>query len=102
MCVCDHVVFVGGRKKSEGGHECSMYRLCIYTGAVFFHVLLKFKMGMPVTTSTTTPLCAYMLRIHSAVILVPAINSLKMKQMIVFFCFAVVERLHAELISKYH
>ena len=29
-----------------------------------------------------------------------AIDSLKMKQMVDFFCFAVVERLQAELITK--
>ena len=46
------------------------------------------------------PLRVYMLRIYSAVILVRAVNSLKMKQMLDFFvCFAVVERLRAELIS---
>ena len=36
-----------------------------------------------------------------AVILVLAINSLKMKQMIDFFGFAIVERLRVELISNY-
>ena len=42
-----------------------------------------------------------MLRIYSAVILVLASNSLQMKQMVDFFvCFAVVERLRAELTLK--
>ena len=42
-----------------------------------------------------------MLGTDSAVILVLAINSLEIKQMVVFlFCFAVVERLHAEMILK--
>ena len=50
----------------------------------------------------TIPLRVHMLRINSVVILVLTINSLKMKQMIDFFCFAVVERLRAELISKYY
>ena len=26
-CVCDHAVFVGGRKKFVGGHQCSMHPL---------------------------------------------------------------------------
>ena len=55
---------------------------------------------MPAVSSMTTPLRVCMLRIYSAVILVLAITSLKMKQMVDFFCFAVVERLRAELISK--
>ena len=39
--------------------------------------------------------------IYSAVIFVLAIHSLKMKQNVeLFFCFAVVEQLSAELISK--
>ena len=55
---------------------------------------------MPAVSSTTTPLRVYVLRIYSAAILVLAINSRKMKEMVDFFCFAVVERLRAELISK--
>ena len=47
-----------------------------------------------------TTLRAHMLTIYNVVILVLTINSLKMKQMVDFFCFAVVERLQAELISK--
>ena len=38
--------------------------------------------------------------IYSVVILVLAIHSLKMKQNVEVFCFAVVEQLSAELISK--
>ena len=41
-----------------------------------------------------------MLRIYGAVILLLALNSLKMKQIVVFF--AAVEQLSAELISKLH
>ena len=74
--------------------------ICIYTGAVFFHVFLKFKRGMPAVSSMTTPLRVHMLWIYSVVILVLTITSLKTKQMIDFFCSAVVERLRAELISK--
>ena len=48
----------------------------------------------------TASLRVHMLRIYSVVILVLTIKSLKMKQMVVFFCFAVVERLRAELIPK--
>ena len=66
----------------------------------FFHVSLKFKRGTPAVSSMTSPLRVCMLRIYSAVILALAINSLKIKQMVNFFCFAVVERLRAELISK--
>ena len=73
---------------------------CIYNGTFFLHVFLKFKRGMPAVSSMTTPLLVHMLRSYRAVILVLAINSLKIKQMIDFFCFAVVERLRAELISK--
>ena len=72
-----------------------------YTGAVFFHVFLKFEKGMPAVSSMTTPLRVYMLQIYSAVILVLAINSLKMKQMVDLFCFAVVKRSRDELIPKY-
>ena len=59
----------------------------IDTGAVFFHVFLKFKRGMPTVSSMTTPLRVCMLQIYSAVTLVLAINSLKMKQMVDFFLF---------------
>ena len=55
---------------------------------------------MPSVSSMTTPLRVYMLRIYSAAILMLAIFSRKMKEIIDFFCFAVVERLRAELISK--
>ena len=69
----------------------------------FFHVFLQFKSGMPAVSYTTTPLRVYMLRNYGAVILVLAINSLKMKQMIdVLFRFTVVEELRAELISKWY
>ena len=63
-------------------------------------MFLKFKRGTPVVSSMTTPLRVNMIRVYSAVIIVLAINSLNMKQMVDFFCFAVVERLRAELISK--
>ena len=53
---------------------------------------------MDVVSSVATPLRVYMLQTHSAVIIVLAINSLKMKQMVTFFCLAVVERLRAEMI----
>ena len=58
---------------------------CIYTGAAFFHVFLKFKRGMLVVSSMTTPLRKHMIRIYSVVILVLTIKSLKMKQMVDFF-----------------
>ena len=60
---------------------------CIYTGTVFFHVFLKFKRGMAAVCSMTTPMRVYRptLRIYSAVILVLAIGSLKMKQTFDFF-----------------
>ena len=73
---------------------------CIYTRAVFFHLFSKIKRGMAAVSSVATPLREYMLRTYSAVILVLAINSLKMKQMVDFFCFAVVERLRVGMISK--
>ena len=74
---------------------------CIYTGAVFCYVFLKFKMGMPPVCSMTTSLHEYnMLRNYSAVILALAINSLKMTQIVDFFCFAVVDRLCAKLMLK--
>ena len=59
---------------------------CIYTRAVFFHVFPKIKMGMAAVSSTATPLRVYMPRIYSAVILVLAINLLKMKQGFFLFC----------------
>ena len=58
---------------------------------------------MAAVSSVAPPLrvCRPMLRTDSAVILVRAINSSKIKQMVVFFfCFAVVERLRAEMILK--
>ena len=73
---------------------------CICIGAVFFHVFLKFKRGMLAVSSMTMLLRVHMLQIYSVVILVLTIKSLKMKQMVDFFCFAVVKRLRAELISK--
>ena len=98
--VCDHALIVGGRKTLVGGHECSTQHLYMYAGALFFHAFLKFKRGMPAVSSMTTQLRKHMLRIYSVVILVLTIKSLKMKQMIDFFCLAVVERVRAELISK--
>ena len=97
-CVCDHVEFVGGRKKFVEGHEGSMHPLYIYCSH-FFHLFPKIKRGMAAVCSVAPPLRIYrpMLR---TVILVVAINSLKMKQMVLFFCFAVVERLRAKMISK--
>ena len=76
-----------------------MHRLYIYTGAVFFHLFLKFKRGMPAVSFLTTPLRVYVLRIYRAVILVLAINSLKMK-MIDFFSSAVAERLRGRTVIK--
>ena len=55
---------------------------------------------MAAVSSMTTPLRVHMLRNYRAVILALVINSLKMKQMVDFFLFAVVEQLRAELISK--
>ena len=55
---------------------------------------------MLAVSSITAPLRVHMLRIYSVVILLLTKNSLKMKQVVDFFCFAVVERLRAELISK--
>ena len=46
----------------------------VYTGAVFFHVFLKFKRGMPAVSSMTMLLCVYMLRIYGAAFLLPAIS----------------------------
>ena len=69
---------------------------CICTGAIFFLVFLKLKRGMSAVSSMAMPLRVYMLRTCSAVILVLAVvNSLKMKQMVDFICFTVVERLRA-------
>ena len=63
-------------------------------------MFLKFKRGMPVVSSYATMHARMhnMLPICSAVILALAINSLKMEEMVDFFCFAVVEGLRAELI----
>ena len=83
-----------------GDHKCSMHRLYIYWNR-FFHVFLKFKKGMSAVSSMTTPRRVYTLRIYSVVILVLAVNSFKMKEIFeLFICFAVVERLCAELMSK--
>ena len=30
LCLYDHEVFIGGRKKFVGGHECSIHRLLMY------------------------------------------------------------------------
>ena len=56
---------------------------------------------MVAVTSMAPPLSVYkpMLRTDCAVILVLAANSLKMKRVVVF-CFAVVERLRAEMILQ--
>ena len=75
---------------------------CIYTGAVLFHVFLKFKRGMPAVSSMTAPLRKHVLRICSVAIFVLTTKSIKMKQMVDFFlfCSSLIERLRAELISK--
>ena len=101
LCVCDYAVLIGGRKNYVGGYECSMHRLYTYWNRIFSYVS-KIKRGMPAVSSMIMPLRVYnyMLRIYSAVILVLAINSLKIKQIVDFFCFAVVVLLHAELILK--
>ena len=99
LCVCDHAVFVEGRKKFVGDHECNMHA-CTDTGAVFFHLFPKTKRCMAAVSSVAALLRVYMLRTYRAVILVLAINSLKVKQMVVFFCFAAVEWLRAEMILK--
>ena len=54
---------------------------------------------MAAVSSIVPPLRVYRSMLHT-VIVVLAINSLKMKQMVVFFCFAVVEWLRAKMISK--
>ena len=64
-----------------------VYTACIYTGTVFFHVLLNFNRSMPAVSFMTMPLRVYMLRSYGAVILGLAISSLKMKQMVDFFFF---------------
>ena len=51
----------------------------------FLYALLKLKRCMPAVSAMTTPLHVYMLRIYSAAILVLAINSRKMKEMVDFF-----------------
>ena len=85
-CVYDHAVFVGNRKKFVGDHERSMHA-CIDTGPVFFHLFPKIKRCMAAVRSVATPLRVYMLRTYSAVILLLAIISLKVEQMVVFlFC----------------
>ena len=76
-CVCNHAVFVGGRKKFVEAMNV-VCTACIYTGAVFFHLFPKIKRGMDAVSSVATQLHVYMLRTCSAVILVLAINSLKM------------------------
>ena len=84
--VCDHAVFVRGRKKYVGDHECSMHA-CIDIVAVFFHLFSKIKRCMAAVSTMIMPLHVYTLQMYSAIILVLAINSLKMKQMVVFFLF---------------
>ena len=65
----------------------AVYTAYIYTRAIFFHVFLKFKRGIPAVKSMTMPLRVYILRIYCAAILVLAINSLQMKQMVDFLLF---------------
>ena len=81
-------MYVGGRKTLVGGYECTMQLLYIYWSRIF-HAFLLFKRGILAVSSITMPLPVLMLRIHSIVILELTIKSLKMKQMVVFFCFAV-------------
>ena len=67
-----------------------MHRLYIilYIQELYFlHVFPNFKRSMPAVSSMTAPLRVYMLRIYGAVILVLAIDSLKMKQKVDFFLF---------------
>ena len=73
---------------------------CIYTAAVFFHLFPKIKRGMAAVSPVATPLRVYMLQTYSAAIVVLAINSLKIKQMVVIFVEMIIERLRAEMISK--
>ena len=87
--MCDHAVIVGG----PWSVVCTAY---IYTGALF----PKIKRGMAAFRSVATPLRVYMLRTYNAVILALVINSLKNETNVCFFCYAVVERLRAEMISK--
>ena len=53
---------------------------CYVREPYFLHAFLKFKRGISAVNSMTTPVREYMLRIYSAVILVLAINSRKMKE----------------------
>ena len=50
----------------------------------FFHLFPKINGGMAALSSMATLLRLYVLRTYSAVILVLAISSLKMKEMVVF------------------
>ena len=59
---------------------------CTYTGVVFFSCV-KFKIGMPAVSFITMPSACIILRIYRAVILVLAMNSLKMKQMVDFLFY---------------
>ena len=54
-CVCDHALFVAGRKNLREAMSV-VCTACIYTGTILSDVLLKFKRGMPVVSSITTPL----------------------------------------------
>ena len=65
---------------------CTACILYIYWNRIFSCVS-KIKRGMLAVSSVTTPLRVYTLRIYGAIILVLAINSLKMKQMVDFFLF---------------
>ena len=78
-----------------------MHPLCICWSHIF-HLFPNINRGIAAVSSVALPLRVYrpMLRTDSAVILVLAINSLKIKQMVDSFCFAVAERLRAEMISK--
>ena len=58
--------------------------LCIYTGAIFFHLFPKIERGMAAVCSVAPSLRVYRPMLRTA-ILVLAINSLKMKQMFFFF-----------------
>ena len=77
VCLCNHAVFAGDRKKLVGvlSVVCTAYYIL---EPYFFHAFLKFKWVMPAVSSMTTPLRVYMLRIYGAAAFVLAINSLKM------------------------
>ena len=58
VCVCDHAVFVGDRKKFGGGRECSMHPLYIHWSHVF-HLFPKVKKEMAAVSSVAPPLRVY-------------------------------------------